>query len=100
MTTFKSIAYQILKEAGKPFHSREITRRALERGLVSEEKTSEATMNAQLLREIKSKGNKSRFTSVGRRTSNIMYPHPTSLSIILRNKKFSKGKIEKNLRGF
>jgi hypothetical protein len=61
MATFKSIAYQILKEAGKPLHSKEITKRALERGLVSEGKTPEATMNAQLVVDINTKKNKSRF---------------------------------------
>jgi hypothetical protein len=32
MSSFKDIAYQILKEAGKPLHSKEITKIALERG--------------------------------------------------------------------
>jgi hypothetical protein len=61
MTTFKSIAYQILKEADKPLHSKEITKRALARGLVSEGKTPEATMNALLITDINSKKEKSRF---------------------------------------
>jgi len=34
MTTFKSIAYQILKEMGKPLHGKEITKIALEHGLL------------------------------------------------------------------
>lgn len=55
MTTFKSIAYQILKEAGKPLHSKEITKRALERGLVTDGKTPEATMNALLVVDINTK---------------------------------------------
>jgi hypothetical protein len=46
MTTFKSIAYQILKEAGKPLHIKEITNQALECDLVTEGKTPEATINA------------------------------------------------------
>lgn len=61
MTTFKSIACQILVEAGKPLHSKEITKRALERGLLSEGKTPEATMNAQLVVDINIKKDKSRF---------------------------------------
>ena len=32
MNSFKDLAYQILKEAGKSLHSREITKIALERG--------------------------------------------------------------------
>lgn len=61
MTTFKSIAYQILKEAGKPLHNKEITKRALERGLVTDGKTPEATMNALLVVDINTKKEKSRF---------------------------------------
>lgn len=62
MTTFKSIAYQILKEAGKPLHYREITDIAIKKGLLkSERKTPWATMNAQLAMDIKNKGENSRF---------------------------------------
>lgn len=62
MTTFKSIAYQILKEAGKPLHSKEITKNALKKGiLITEGKTPEATMNARLLVDINTKGKNSRF---------------------------------------
>jgi len=61
MTTFKSIAYQILKEAGKPLHSRGITKQALERGLVTDGKTPEASMNAVLIVDINTKKEKSRF---------------------------------------
>mgnify|MGYP001175553003 CR=1 FL=1 len=61
MTTFKSIAYQILKEASKPLHSKEITKRALRRGLVTDGKTPEATMNALLVVDINTKKEKSRF---------------------------------------
>jgi len=62
MNSFKDIAYQILKEAGKPFHSKEITKIALERGwLKTAGKTPEATMNAQLIVDINAKKEKSRF---------------------------------------
>lgn len=62
MNSFKDIAYQILKEAGKPLHSKEITKIALERGwLKTAGKTPEATMNAQLVVDINSKKEKSRF---------------------------------------
>jgi hypothetical protein len=62
MNSFKDIAYQILKEAGKPLHSKEITKIALERGwLKTAGKTPEATMNAQLVVDINSKKDKSRF---------------------------------------
>lgn len=62
MNSFKDIAYEILKEVGKPLHSKEITRRALERGwLKTAGKTPEATMNAQLIVDINTKKEKSRF---------------------------------------
>ena len=62
MNSFKDIAYQILKEAGKMLHSKEITKIALSRGwLKTAGKTPEATMNAQLIVDINSKKEKSRF---------------------------------------
>ncbi len=61
MTTFKSLAYQILKEAGNPLHSKEITKRAFASGLVSDGKTPEATMNAQIVVDINTKKDTSRF---------------------------------------
>jgi len=62
MDSFKDIAYQILKEANKPLHSKEITKIALQRGwLKTAGKTPEATMNAQLIVDINSKKEKSLF---------------------------------------
>ncbi|MFZ2969972.1 MAG: HTH domain-containing protein [Minisyncoccia bacterium] len=62
MNSFKDIAYQILKEAEKPLHSKEITKIALKRGwLKTAGKTPEATMNAQLVVDINTKKEKSRF---------------------------------------
>jgi len=66
MNLFKDIAYQILKEAGEPLHSKEITKIALNRGwLKTAGKTPEATMNAQLVVDINSKKEKSRFIKTG-----------------------------------
>jgi len=62
MKSFKDIAYQILQEAGKPLHYREITDIALEKGLLrTDGKTPWATMNAQLAMDIKNNGDNSRF---------------------------------------
>lgn len=62
MNSFKNIAYRILKEAGKSLHSKTITKIALDRGwLKTVGKTPEATMNAQLIVDINSKKEKSRF---------------------------------------
>ncbi len=66
MSSFKDIAWEILKEAGKPLHSKEITQIALNKGwLKTAGKTPEATMNAQLVVDINSKKDKSRFLKAG-----------------------------------
>lgn len=66
MNTFKEIAYQILRECGKPLHSKEITKIALERGwLKTAGRTPEATMNAQLIVDINAKKGKSLFIKAG-----------------------------------
>ncbi len=65
-TTFKSIAAQILEEAGKPLHSNEITKIALKRGwLKTAGKTPEATMSAQLIVDVNEKADESIFVKVG-----------------------------------
>ncbi|HAV11750.1 MAG TPA: hypothetical protein DCX32_04410 [Candidatus Moranbacteria bacterium] len=62
MNSFKEIAFQILKEIGKPLHSNDITQVALDRGwLKTAGKTPKATMNAQLVVDTNSKKEKSRF---------------------------------------
>lgn len=62
MNSFKNIAYQILEEFNKPLHSKDITRIALQRGwLKTAGKTPEATMNAQLIVDINTKKERSRF---------------------------------------
>jgi Holliday junction resolvase len=62
MNTFKKAAIKVLKKAKKPLHYKEITRLALEAGLVETEgATPEATMNAQIAVDIKSKGKESLF---------------------------------------
>ena len=62
MSTFKEIAYEILRDAGKPLHSKEITKIALKKGwLKTAGKTPEATMNAQLIVEVNKNKSKSLF---------------------------------------
>jgi hypothetical protein len=62
MNFFKDTAYEILRETKKPLHSKEITQIALKRGwLKTAGKTPEATMNAQIIVDINSKKEKSRF---------------------------------------
>src|ERR1035437_5450155 len=63
MNSYKTIAYQILTEAKKPLHSREITEIALKRDLLQTSgKTPQASMNAQLVMDIVRNKDKSPFT--------------------------------------
>ncbi len=69
MNTFKSSAIQILKKAGKPLHVSEITKLALESGLlVTESAVPEATMGAQIYTDIKNKGKASDFIQTSKGT--------------------------------
>jgi hypothetical protein len=62
VNTFKGVAYEILREVGKPLHTDEITRIALEKGwLKTAGKTPGATMNAQLVVDTNKKGTQSIF---------------------------------------
>lgn len=62
MNTFKQSAVEILKKSKNPLHYTEITRLALELGLLETEgATPEATMNAQIVVDIKHKGQGSDF---------------------------------------
>jgi hypothetical protein len=62
MNTFKQSAIEILKKAKMPLHYTEITRLALESGILETEgATPEATMNAQIVVDIKNKGEGSDF---------------------------------------
>ena len=66
MNSFKEIAYKILKESGKPLHGKEITRLAIEKGLLKTAgKTPQRTMSAQLFMDIKIKGPLSDFKKAG-----------------------------------
>jgi hypothetical protein len=66
INTFKGLAYEILKEAGKPLHASAITKIALQKGwLKTAGKTPEATMNALLVVDTNKKGTKSLFKKTG-----------------------------------
>ena len=72
MSSFKDIAYRILKKANKALHSKEITTIAIKAGkLQSTGKTPAATMGAKLYVDVNSKGIKSRFLKVGPSTFTI-----------------------------
>ncbi|MCY4218418.1 MAG: HTH domain-containing protein [Gammaproteobacteria bacterium] len=66
---FQDAAIQILKDAGKPLHTKEITERIMEAGLcLSDGKTPEATVSALLYLDIKKHGDQSTFVKVKPKT--------------------------------
>jgi hypothetical protein len=66
MPTFLDSAYQVLKDADRPMSYEEITRLALDRGLlITQGATPAATMSAQLYMNIIEKGAASRFILFG-----------------------------------
>lgn len=70
--SFKSVAYQILKDKKKPLHSKEISKIAIKTGkLKTNGKTPWATMNAVLITDVNSKRNKSKFIKTGQSTFTI-----------------------------
>ena len=84
--TYKDSAYKVLKMKKKPLHIREITQIALKKGwLKPKGQTPEMTMNSQLIRDINSKKEKSRFRQKG----------PSVFSL---NSKFKKIQKPKNPR--
>lgn len=96
MNTFKEIAFQILKQVEKPLHSNEITRIALERGwLKTAGKTPEATMNAQLIVDINSRKEKSRFIKFAPSTFGLNPAYKDSTRPVSAQIKEAKYKISK-----
>ena len=95
MNTFKDIAYEILREANRPLHSKEITQIALKRGwLKTAGKTPEATMNAEIIVDIYSKKDKSRFIKTAPSTFGL---NPVAPPIITQEVKEKVFKISKDI---
>lgn len=62
MNKFRTAAIQILSEIKKPLHYKEITRLALDKGILETEgATPDQSMNAQIITDIKKKGEGSDF---------------------------------------
>ena len=88
MNKFKKAAIKILQEVKHPLHYKEITRLALEKGILKTDgKTPEASMNAQLTMDIKNKGKASDFIKVAPATFAL---NPN------KQEKFSKDAIPKD----
>ncbi|MBI2990400.1 MAG: winged helix-turn-helix domain-containing protein [Candidatus Magasanikbacteria bacterium] len=72
MNTFKQSALEVLKKAKMPLHYTEITRLALESGILETEgATPEATMGAQLIMDVKNKADGSDFIKTAPGTFNL-----------------------------
>lgn len=65
MNIYRKAAIEVLKTAKKPLHYQEITRKALERGILETEgATPDKTMGAQLYMDVKTKGKSSDFIKI------------------------------------
>jgi hypothetical protein len=65
MTTLKEAAKRILQQEGKPLHYRDITKLALEQGFFETTgKTPEASINSQIIVDIRHKGKNSDFIKI------------------------------------
>ena len=90
MNTFKQAAIEILKKEGKPLHFKDITKLALEAGILETEgATPENTMNAQIILDIR-KGEASDFVKTA--------PSTYGLNKNKKEKKKSKAVEEKEKR--
>jgi hypothetical protein len=80
--TFKSMAYTILKEAGRPLHSVEITSRARRKGFDPGGRTPAATMAAVLYVDTNKKGDGSAFIKTGASTFGLNPKYRTEASAL------------------
>lgn len=65
MNKFRTSAIEILKQENKPLHSKEITRLALEKGILETEgATPENSMSTQIILDVRNKGEKSDFIKI------------------------------------
>lgn len=82
MNKFKTSAVAILAEARKPLHYKEITRLALEKGILETEGAApDASMNAQIVMEIKHKGKLSDFIRTAPSTYALNPDKPQQIDI-------------------
>ena len=78
MNKFKTAAIKILTQENKPLHYKEITRLALEKGILETEgATPDATMNAQIIMDIKHKDKLSDFIKTAPSTYSLNPDKPT-----------------------
>ncbi len=72
MNKFRTAAIQILTEVNKPLHYKEITKLALDKGILETEgATPDSSMNAQIITDIKTKGDASDFIKIAPSTFDL-----------------------------
>lgn len=72
MNKFKNSAIEILKKEKKPLHYKEITRLALEAGILETEgATPDASMNSQIIMDMKHRGDGSDFVKIAPSTYSL-----------------------------
>ncbi|GAP63311.1 hypothetical protein ARMA_1734 [Ardenticatena maritima] len=92
--TYLDAAYVVLRDAGQPLHYREITQRALERGLIAPAGlTPDATMGSRLYTDTKQSG--SRFVRAGRGVFGLAEWEPTGLEAAIAQQ---EKKVRQELR--
>lgn len=97
MNKFKNAAIQILKESKGPLHYKEITKRAVDKGILATEgKTPDASMNAQIITEINTKGDQSTFIKTAPATYNL---NPNKVKDSTETKKKNISKYTKKIGG-
>lgn len=101
MNKFKNAAIQILTESKAPLHYREITRLALEQGLLETDgKTPEASMNAQLITEVNAKGEQATFIKTAPATFTLNPNRPKEEANNIKGEVVKKEILEKIGSGF
>lgn len=94
MNKFRTAAIEILTQSKEPLHSKEITRRALELGILETDgATPEASMAAQIITDIRGKGKASDFIKTGPGTY-ALNPHKEVLPEKKRLKQIEEEKEE------
>jgi Holliday junction resolvase len=89
MNKFRTAALEILSEVIKPLHYKEITKRALDKGILETEGATPATsMNSQITTEIKQKGDASDFI----KTAPSTYALNPNKKVITPQKQFKVSK--------
>lgn len=100
MNKFVISAIQILKEANKPLHTKEITKLALEKGILETDgKTPDASMSSSIIINIRNNKEKADFVKTGPSTFKLNENRVEEVSIIEEEPEEEKEKLESGFTG-